>query len=51
MHDCTSEARNSLEVKVDGLGLVTLFLCNHCLDEFKDDDTTKSHPIQRNKRD
>ena len=34
---CISPANTVIEVKVGTLGVITLYLCNQCVNEFKDD--------------
>ena len=34
---CTAAVITAQEVKVGTLGVITLFLCNECVKEFKDD--------------
>ena len=35
--DCFNKATTTIKVKVGTLGAITLFLCNQCINEFKDD--------------
>jgi hypothetical protein len=34
---CISPASTAIEVKVGTLGVIMLYLCNHCVNEFEDD--------------
>ena len=34
---CISPASTAIEVKVGTLGVIMLYLCNQCVNEFKDD--------------
>jgi hypothetical protein len=35
--DCYTKATRTIEVKVGTLGAITLFLCNQCINKFKED--------------
>lgn len=34
---CISSASTAIEVRVGSSGVITLYLCNQCVNEFKDD--------------
>jgi hypothetical protein len=36
-YDCKSIATTTVDVKVSGQGIITLYLCEHCALEFKED--------------
>lgn len=35
--DCLNKANMAMEIKVGTLGAITLFLCNQCINKFKED--------------